>query len=75
MEEYRFGVGLVFAIFAIVSVTSLGFIIGLYWIGCLLLGVKFSLIIPTVFWLAIFILSIVASIGVYLIGYHISKRW
>lgn len=74
MEEYKIGAGLVFAIFAIVSVTSLGFIIGLYWIGCLLLGVKFSLIIPTVFWLAIFTLNIVASIVVYAIGYHISKR-
>lgn len=73
MEEYKFGAGLVFAIFVIAGVTSLGFLIGLYWIGCLLLGVKFSLIIPTVIWLAIFTLSIVASIGVYAIGYHISK--
>lgn len=73
MEEYKIGVGLVFAIFVIAGVTSLGFLIGLYWIGCLLLGVKFSLIIPTVVWLAIFTLSIVASIGVYAIGYHISK--
>lgn len=73
MEEYKIGAGLVFAVFAIAGVTSLGFLIGLYWIGCLLLGVKFSLIVPTVFWLAIFTLSIVASIGVYAIGYHISK--
>lgn len=74
MEEYKIGVGLVFAVFVIAGVTSLGFLIGLYWIGCLLLGVKFSLIVPTVFWLAIFTLSIVASICTYLIGYHISKR-
>lgn len=73
MEDYKIGAGLAFVIFIIAGVTSLGFLIGLYWIGCLLLGVKFSLIVPTVIWLAIFTLSIVASIGVYAIGYHISK--
>lgn len=69
MEEYKFGVGLAFVIFIIASAISLGLFVGFYWLISLIVGFKFSLIVPVVAWLIIFLLNLVVQI----IGTKVSK--
>ena len=70
MKDYKISVGLVFVVFVILCVISLGLFIGLYWLISLLVGFKFNLIVPVVAWLIIFLLNLVAQI----IGSKLSKR-
>lgn len=62
MEDYKIGAGLVFAIFVMLCMVSLGFFIGFYWLISLLAGFKFSLIVPIIIWLVVLLLSIVVQI-------------
>lgn len=62
MEDYKIGAGLAFVVFVMLCVISLGFFIGLYWLISLLVGFKFSLIVPVIAWLVVFLLNIVVQI-------------
>lgn len=62
MEDYKIGAGLAFVIFIIFCVISIGFFIGLYWLISLLVGFKFSLIVPVIAWLVVFLLNLVVQI-------------
>ena len=62
MEDYKIGAGLAFVIFVIFCVISIGFFIGLYWLISLLVGFKFSIIVPVIAWLVVFLLNLVVQI-------------
>ena len=70
MEDYKIGDGLAFVVFVILCVISLGFFIGLYWLISLLVGFKFSLIVPVIAWVVVFLLNLAVQI----IGSKLSKR-
>lgn len=70
MKDYKIDAGLAFVVFVMLCVISLGLFIGLYWLISLLVGFKFSLIVPVVAWLIIFLLNLVVQI----IGSKLSKR-
>ena len=70
MEDYKIGDGLAFVVFVILCVISLGFFIGLYWLISLLVGFKFSLIVPVIAWVVVFLLNLAVQI----IGTKLSKR-
>lgn len=70
MEDYKISAGLAFVVFVMLCVISLGLFIGFYWLISLLVGFKFSLIVPVVAWLIIFLLNLAVQI----IGSKLSKR-
>ena len=70
MKDYKISAGLAFAVFIMLCVISLGLFIGLYWLISLLVGFKFSLIVPVIAWLVVFFLNLVVQI----IGSKLLKR-
>ncbi len=70
MEDYKISAGLAFVVFVMLCVISIGLFIGFYWLISLLVGFKFSLIVPVVAWLIIFLLNLAVQI----IGSKLSKR-
>lgn len=70
MEDYKISAGLAFVVFVMLCIVSLGLFIGLYWLISLLVGFKFSLIVPVIAWLVVFLLNLVVQI----IGTKLSKR-
>lgn len=70
MEDYKISAGLAFVVFVMLCIVSLGLFIGLYWLISLLVGFKFSLIVPVIAWVVVFLLNLVVQI----IGSKLSKR-
>ena len=70
MEDYKISAWLAFVVFVMLCIVSLGFFIGLYWLISLLVGFKFSLIVPVIAWLFVFFLNLVVQT----IGSKLSKR-